>query len=120
MFALMFDPRFKSLKIVENYVGFGACICFDVEYDANVIILFLMTMFEVLNPTIQTCAIKVIGFIAKSGNFIEEDNNIFGVGACMEESSHMLVFLELSLFKRLFITPTTCVDPLAWWQNHER
>jgi hypothetical protein len=49
-------------------------------------------MFEVLNPIIQTCAIKVIGSIAKSSNFIEEDNNIFGVGASMEESSHMLFF----------------------------
>ncbi len=36
----------------------------------------------------------------------------------MEESSHALVG-ELSLFKRLFISPTTCVDPLAWWQIHE-
>jgi hypothetical protein len=27
MLALMLDPRFKSLKVVENYVGCGACIC---------------------------------------------------------------------------------------------
>jgi len=26
MLALMLDPRFKSLKVVENYVGCGACI----------------------------------------------------------------------------------------------
>jgi hypothetical protein len=88
MFALMLDPQFKSLRVVENYVGCGACICFDVEYDVNATILFLMTMFEILNPTIQTCAIKVTRF----NNFIEKDINIFGVGASMEESSHMLVF----------------------------
>ncbi len=35
--ALMFDPKFKYLKVVENYVGCGACICLVVEYDANVI-----------------------------------------------------------------------------------
>jgi hypothetical protein len=51
-----------------------------------------MTVFEVLNPPIQTCAIKIIGSIIRYGKFIEENNNIFGVGASMEESSHMLVF----------------------------
>ncbi len=50
MFTLMLDPRFKYLKVVENYVGHGACICLATKYDANAIILLLMTMFEVLNP----------------------------------------------------------------------
>jgi hypothetical protein len=52
MFAFMLDPRFKSLKVVENYVGCGACIRFSTEYDANAIILLVMTMFEVLNPIV--------------------------------------------------------------------
>jgi hypothetical protein len=69
-----------------------------------------MTVFEVLNLAIQTCAIKVIGSITRSGNFIEKNNNIFGVGASMKKSSHTLVFLELSSFKRLSITPTN-----MWW-----
>ncbi len=37
----------------------------------------------------------------------------------MEELSHALVVGELSLFRRLSISPTTCVDPLAWWWIHE-
>jgi hypothetical protein len=113
MFALMFNPRFKSLKVVENYVGRGACIHLASEYDANEVIPFLMIMFEVLNLTVQACAIKVVGFVAKFGDSIEKNNNIFGVGASMEESSHALVVGELSLFKRLLVSPITCVDPLA-------
>jgi hypothetical protein len=31
MFALVLDPRFKSLKVVENYVGREACILLVVE-----------------------------------------------------------------------------------------
>jgi hypothetical protein len=31
MFTLMLDPRFKSLKVMENYVGHGACILLVVE-----------------------------------------------------------------------------------------
>ncbi len=48
----MFDPKFKSVRAVENYMGHGACICLVVEYDFNVVIPLLMTMFEVLNPTV--------------------------------------------------------------------
>jgi hypothetical protein len=53
MLALMLDPRFKSLRVVENYVGCGTCIHLTPKYDANVIILLLMTMFKVLNPIVQ-------------------------------------------------------------------
>ncbi len=56
----MFDLRFKSLKVVENYVGCGACICLVVEYDANAVIHLLMTMFEVLNLIVQACAVEVV------------------------------------------------------------
>jgi len=57
-----------------------------------------MMVFEILNPTIQTCA----SIVARSNDFIEEDNNILGIGAFMEESSCTLVW-ELSLFRRLFL-----------------
>jgi len=71
-------------------------------------------MFEVLNPIVQICAIEVVGFVARFGDSIEKDN-IFGVGASMEESSRALVVEEFSLFKRLSVSPTTCVDPLTRW-----
>ncbi len=78
-----------------------------------------MIVFEVWNPIVQACAIEVVGFVIGFGNFNEEDKNIFGVGSFMEESSCALVVGELSLLNRLYITPTTCVDPLAWWWIHE-
>jgi len=70
MLALMFDLRFKSLKVVENYVGCGACICLVVEYDANAIIHLLMTMFEVLNLIVQACAVEVVWSIIGFGDSI--------------------------------------------------
>jgi hypothetical protein len=113
MVALMLDPRFKSLRVVENYVGRGACIRLVVIYDANQVIPLLTTMFEVLNLIVQTCAVEVVGF----GDSIEENNNIFGVGTSMEKSSCAFIVGELSLFKRLFISLVTCVDPLALVAN---
>jgi hypothetical protein len=72
-----------------------------------------MIEIEVLNPIVQACAIQVVGFIAGFGDSIEENNNIFSVGAFMEESSCALVG-ELFLFWRLYVSSITCVDPLAW------
>jgi hypothetical protein len=64
MLALMLDPRFKSLRVVDNYVEHEACICLVVEYDANIIIPLLTIVFEVLNSTVEACAIEVVGSIA--------------------------------------------------------
>jgi hypothetical protein len=87
MLVLMLDPRFRSLKVVENYVGRGACICLVAEYDINAIIPLLMIVFEVLNYIVQACVIKVVGF----GDSIGKNNNIVGVGAYIQESSCALV-----------------------------
>jgi hypothetical protein len=53
MLALMLYLQFKSLRVVENYVGRLACIHLVAKYDANAIIHLVMTMFEVLNLTIK-------------------------------------------------------------------
>ncbi len=56
MLAIMLDPHFKYLWIIENYVGHGATICFGFEYDAKVVIPLLMAYFDQLNLTSQACA----------------------------------------------------------------
>jgi hypothetical protein len=42
MLAIMLDPRFKSLRLVENYVGCGATIHFVSKCDAKAVIPLLM------------------------------------------------------------------------------
>jgi len=84
------------------------------EFDVNVIILLLMSVFEILNHIIQTCVAIVVGF----NDFIEEDCNIFGVGTSMEKFKCAIIIWELSLFKRLSII-ITCDDPLALWWIHK-
>ncbi len=79
------------------------------EFDVNVIILLLMLVFEILKHIIQACVAIIVGF----NDFIEEDHNIFGVGISMEKFKCAIIIWKLSLFKRLFITPTTCDDLLA-------
>jgi hypothetical protein len=115
MLIIMFNPHFKSLIVEKNYVGHWACIPIAYGYDANVIIPLLMIGFEILNPIVQACLVGVTRLVARFSDFIEEDNNIFGVGTFMEESLCALLVGELSLFRRLCVTPITCANPLAWW-----
>lgn len=70
-----------------------------------------MTIFDVLNPIVQTCKSSVDESIVESSDFIEENNNIFSVKASIEKFLCALVG-QLYFFKRLFVIPTTCVDPL--------
>jgi hypothetical protein len=82
----MFDPHFKSLQGVENYVGCEDYIFLVHEFDANLIILFLILVFEILNRIIQAC----VAIVVWSNDFIEEDHNIFGVDASMEKFVQLL------------------------------
>jgi hypothetical protein len=97
----------------------GNVIYLAIEYDAKVVIPLLIIIFYVLNPIIQAFTTQVDGSYVGAIVVEKEDNNIFGVVVSIEESSYFFVVKELSLFKRLFIVPTTCVDPLAWWCIHE-
>ncbi len=47
------------------------------------------------------------------------EENMFGVGASIEESSLAQVNGELSLFKRLSIAPFACANALIWCCIHE-
>ncbi len=112
MLALMFHPRFKSLQILENYVGWGNVIHLVTKYDAKEIFLLLMIIFYVLNPTIQAYATQVDGPYVGTIVVGKENNNIFGVGVSIEEFSHALVVGELFRFKRLSVVLVTCVDSI--------
>ncbi len=112
MLAILLDPRFKFLRIVENYVGCGAPICLTSKYDAKAVIPLLMACFDRLNPTSQACVTIINVFNSQS----EKEGNMFSVRTSMEESSHAFVVGELYLFRRLSIFAFTSEDPLFWWR----
>jgi hypothetical protein len=84
------------------------------EYDVKVVVPLLMVCFDRLNLVASTFAIATI-YVAR----LELEENLFGVGASIEESSQALVIGELSLFGRLSIPSFACAYPLAWWWMHE-
>lgn len=69
-----------------------------------------MIVFDQLNPTIEIVATLCDEYVFQ---IEEEDNKMFDVGASMEEYSQTLIIVEISLFQRLFIPQSMCVDPFA-------
>ncbi len=78
------------------------------KYDVKVVIILLMVCFYQLNPIDNISIVVVIDVIGP-----DRQENMFGAGASIEESFQTLLTKELSLFKRLFISSSTCVDPLT-------
>jgi hypothetical protein len=72
MLAILLDSCLKSSWVMENYVGCGDVIYFSFEYDAKVVTYFIMTIFDVLNPIVQTYKSLVDESIVESSDFIEE------------------------------------------------
>jgi len=108
MMAIMLDPHFKSLHIVEDLLGHGNAIRLAIKYDAKIVIPFLMVCFEWLNPiAINASTVATIVDVV-----VEEfGKNMFSAEASIEESSHALVIGKILLFRRLFFLPYACVDP---------
>jgi len=77
------DPRFKTLRIVENLVGCGNVVRLAFKYDIKVVVLLLMVCFDQLNP-IAITSIVAIDFARLE---LELQENMFSVGASIEESS---------------------------------
>jgi hypothetical protein len=110
MLALMLDSCFKYLWVVECFVGCDNAIRLITKYDVKKVILLFMTIFDGLNPIVEVVVAPCVELVFQ---IEEDDNNMFGVKAYMEESSRALVIVELSLFRRLSIPPSMCVDPLV-------
>jgi len=53
MFSLILDPCFKSLWVVESFVGHGNVIHLAIEYEMKKIIPLLMTLLNQLNRIVE-------------------------------------------------------------------
>jgi hypothetical protein len=110
----MLDPCFKSLQIVENYVGFGATIRLASKYDSKIVIPLLMACFDPLNPSSQDVRLLLMCSILN----LKKKKVICLVLEHPWKNPLMILLLERTFkkFKRLFIPASTCVDLLSWWQ----
>jgi hypothetical protein len=79
----------------------------------KVVILLPITCFDNLDLIIKACS-----FVVPHGDELEDEDNMFWVGASFEESFQAFFIGELSLLERLFTLLATCENPIVWWCNH--
>jgi hypothetical protein len=91
MLALMLDPYFKSLRVVKSFVGCSNAIRLVTKYDVKKIIPLLMTIFYQSNSIVE---VVIAPCDELAFQIEEEDSNMFGVKAYMEESSRALVIAK--------------------------
>jgi len=92
MMAIMLDPHFNALWIVESLVVRKNAIRLASKYDDKIVILLLMVCFEQLNLSI------VVVVTTTNDEKLELEENMFGMGASIKEYSQALVTTKLSLF----------------------
>lgn len=78
------------------------------KYDINVVIPLLMVCFHQLNLTTNAHTITIVDIVR-----LNLEKKMWW-GASIEESFQAQIIEELSLFRRLSIPSSTCVDSLAW------
>jgi hypothetical protein len=80
----------------------------------KVVILLLITCFDNLDLIIEACT-----FVGSHGDELEDEDNMFWVGASFEESFQTFSIGELSLLNRLFTILATCENLVVWQCNHK-
>jgi hypothetical protein len=99
MMTIMLDPHFKSLHIVEDLLGHGNAIRLAIEYDAKIVIPFLMVCFEWLNPI----TISASTFATTVDVVVEEFEEICLVWRPQLKNLHMHWLLESYFYLRGFL-----------------
>jgi hypothetical protein len=95
MLALMLDPCYKSIQVVENYVGCGNVIYLASKDDLKEVIPLLMIVFERFNPSIQT---KVVASIDEL--LVEEEKN----STCLVLGNYGIIFTDIDYWGIVFIS----------------
>lgn len=75
-----------------------------------------MTIFDHVNLAIQS---SILQFDAPTIQVENNNNNMFGVGEAIEESSHTIITWEMSLFWSLWIPTSTSANSIVWCQIHK-
>jgi hypothetical protein len=110
MLVFMFDPCFKNLQLIKDYVDLELAMHVATNYDRKIIMPLLLTIYHALTPT-SAIVTYVASTMVRLG--------VFGSLVSIEETTMGLIKAELSFFKRtaMLIDP---FSPFNWWAKHEQ
>jgi hypothetical protein len=107
MLAIMFDPCFKNMKIIWDFVGDSLTLQVVAEYDVKIVYPLLVQTYLHLNP--MKAIMKPV---------VVENDNFFGQNIFNDDAIMSTVRNESHLFHRLNVGPVEIKNPLQWWANH--
>jgi len=68
MLAIMLNPRYKNMKVIWDFVGYAYVILDVIEYDVNIVCLFIIIIIFHLNPIMEVV----------ESTLVEDDDLFFG------------------------------------------
>ncbi len=104
MLAIMFDPHFKNMKVIWDFVGDSLALQVMLEYDAKIMYPLLVQTYFHLNPV--KAVVKLI--------VVEDDHNFFGQIIYNDGVIMSIMRNELHLFCWLSVGPMEIKNPLQW------
>jgi deoxyadenosine/deoxycytidine kinase len=104
MLAIMFDPRFKNMKVIWDFVSDSFALQVVVEYDAKIMYSLLVQTYFHLNPMKAIAKLIVV----------EDDDNFFGQTIYNNDVIMSIMRNELHLFCWLSVGPMEIKNPLQW------
>jgi hypothetical protein len=102
MLAIMFDPCFKNMKVIWDFVGDSLAFRIVAEYDVKIVYPLLVQTYLHLN---------LVEALVKSF-VVEDDENFFGQNIFNDDAIMSIVRNELHLFHRLSVGPMEIKNPL--------
>jgi hypothetical protein len=114
MLALMFNPHFKGLGLIIQYVGKEKALQVASDYNTQVLSPLLVCAYKVLNPT-NVSERNVGGSTSQSSQCFA----LYDVLDTNEDMALLVVKEQLTHFKINKVTEEECKYLFAWWKAHE-
>ncbi len=105
----MLDPHFKSMQIIQNYMGLEVVMQIATKYDCEVLVSILLTIYNKLTST--PLIVEPLHVLPKLG--------IFGSLTSRKKTTMGLLQNESSLYREITM-PSETFSLLNWWVEHKQ
>jgi hypothetical protein len=107
MLALMFDPKFKNMKLITVFLGCENGVVIVAEYDQQ----FLLPLLTKTTKLLMLASVEKIEDLQSQGNA----KDLFQTISTNVDTNRDLVSRKIIGFHRYLIDVENCKCPVSWW-----